>query len=114
MQFSRITIDPNQMDGVPCIRGLKIPVATVVGMLAEDIARDEILRLYPDLESDDISEALRLATIALHELELIPDDEAYLYTPYWQEAIRKSEEELASGNFKSTTDLDELFKDLNN
>ena len=47
--WTRITVNPNQMGGVPCIRGLRIPAATVVGMVAEGMAHDEILRAYPDL-----------------------------------------------------------------
>jgi hypothetical protein len=50
MRFMRITIDPRQMGGVPCIRGLRIPVATVVGMIADSMAEAEILAAYPDLE----------------------------------------------------------------
>lgn len=57
MRFGRITVDSAQMDGVPCVRGLRIPVATVVGMTAEGMTVDEILRAYPDLEPDDIREA---------------------------------------------------------
>ena len=59
--FPRITIDHEQMDGVPCIRGLRIPVATVVGMVADGMNESEILEAYPDLERDDIQEALRYA-----------------------------------------------------
>ena len=59
MKFKRITVNPKQMDGVPCIRGLRIPVATVVGMIAEGMAEEEILKAYPDLEREDIREALR-------------------------------------------------------
>jgi len=70
MKFKRITIDPNQMGGVPCIRGLRIPVATLVGALAEGTSREELLRLYPDLEPDDVSEALRYAAEAVTEREL--------------------------------------------
>lgn len=61
MVFSRITIDPEQMDGLPCIRGLRIPVATVVDMLAADMTEDEILEDFPELERADIHEALRFA-----------------------------------------------------
>ena len=50
MEFKRITIDPEKMGGVPCIRGLRIPVATVVAMLAERMTYEEILDDYPDLE----------------------------------------------------------------
>ena len=59
MQFRRITVNADQMGGVPCIRGLRIPVASVVGMVADEMSTDEILSHYPDLEHEDISEALR-------------------------------------------------------
>ncbi len=58
-RFTRITTDPAQMGGVPCIRGLRIPVATVVGLVAQGMPNDEILAEYPDLEAEDIREALR-------------------------------------------------------
>ncbi len=70
MTFARITVDPNQMGGVPCIRGLRIQVATVVGMVADQMTEAEILDAYPDLEADDIREALRYAAAALMEREL--------------------------------------------
>lgn len=58
---------PAQMGGAPCIRGLRIPVATVVGMVADGIADEEILRAYPDLEAEDIREALRFAAESVRE-----------------------------------------------
>jgi uncharacterized protein (DUF433 family) len=58
---TRITIDPDKMGGVPCIRGLRIPVATVVDMVAAGMTNAEILHDFPDLEDDDIREALRFA-----------------------------------------------------
>lgn len=67
MEFTSITIDPAQMGGVPCIRGLRIPVATVVGMLGDDMTEDEILAANPDLEGDDLREALRHAADVLAE-----------------------------------------------
>ena len=70
MTFTRITVDPTQMGGVPCIRRLRIPVATVVGMIADAMTEEEILRAYPDLERDDIREALRYAAEAVREREL--------------------------------------------
>jgi uncharacterized protein (DUF433 family) len=70
MEFTRITVDPRQMGGVPCIRRLRIPVATVVGMIADRMTREEILRAYPDLQPDDIDEALRYAAEAVREREL--------------------------------------------
>jgi uncharacterized protein (DUF433 family) len=70
MTFTRITVRPDQMDGVPCIRGLRIPVATVVGMVADGIGHDEILAAYLDLEAEDIREALQYAAEAVREREL--------------------------------------------
>lgn len=70
MKFIRITVNPNQMGGVPCIRGLRIPVATVVGMVADGMAEDEILKSFPDLEREDIREALQYAAEAVREREL--------------------------------------------
>ena len=61
MRYTRITVDPEQMGGVPCIRHLRIPVATVVDLVASGLSREEILRYYPDLEPEDIDEALRFA-----------------------------------------------------
>jgi len=58
------------MGGVPCLRGLCIPVATVVGMIADGMTKEEILRLYPDLEREDLQEALRFAAEAVREREL--------------------------------------------
>lgn len=68
--FTRITVNPKQMGGVPCIRGLRIPVATIVAMLADGMTDSEILKAYPDLEPDDIREALRYAAEAVREREL--------------------------------------------
>jgi uncharacterized protein (DUF433 family) len=68
--FKRITIDPNQLGGAPCIRGLRIPVATVVGMIGEGMPKSEILKVYPDLELEDIRESLRYAAEAVREREL--------------------------------------------
>lgn len=70
MRFSRITVDPNQMGGVPCIRSLRIPVATIVGMVAEGMSEAEVLQAYPDLQAEDIREALRYAAEAVREREL--------------------------------------------
>jgi uncharacterized protein (DUF433 family) len=70
MTFSRITVDAGQMGGVPCIRGLRIPVASVVGMLADGMSAEEILDAFPDLEREDIVVALRYAAEAVREREL--------------------------------------------
>ncbi len=70
MIFTRITVRADQMNGVPCIRGLRIPVATVVGMLADGMSDREILDAYPDLELEDVREAMRYAAEAVREREL--------------------------------------------
>lgn len=70
-RFTRITVDPRQMGAVPCIRGLRMPVATVVGMVAEGMSVDEILKEHPTLEAEDIREALRYAAEAVRE-RMIP------------------------------------------
>lgn len=74
MTFTRITADSRQMGGVPCVRGLRIPVATIVGMVADGMAEAEILKDYPDLKSEDIHEALRYAAESVRErtLPLLP------------------------------------------
>jgi uncharacterized protein (DUF433 family) len=59
MTFQRITVDSAQMDGVPCIRGLRIPVASVVDMIAAGMTTEDILRDFPVMEREDIAEALR-------------------------------------------------------
>ena len=68
--FKRITVRPDQMSGIPCIRGMRIPVATIVGMVSEGMTEAEILKAYPDLELEDIREALRYAAEAVREREL--------------------------------------------
>jgi len=70
MKFFRITINPDQMGGVPCSRDLRIPVATIVGMIADGMTEKEILKAYPDLEKEDIREALRYAAEAVREREI--------------------------------------------
>ncbi len=61
MQFTRITVDPALMGGVPTLRGLRIPVATVVAMVADGMSVAEILLDLPDLEAADVAEALHYA-----------------------------------------------------
>jgi uncharacterized protein (DUF433 family) len=70
MKFTRITVNPKQMGGMPCVRGLRIPIATLVGMVAEGMAEEEILKSFPDLEREDIREALHYAAEAVQEREL--------------------------------------------
>jgi uncharacterized protein (DUF433 family) len=68
--FERITVDPDLMGGVPTVRGLRIPVATVVAMVADGMSNEEILAELPDLEAADIPEALQYAAEALRERRL--------------------------------------------
>jgi uncharacterized protein (DUF433 family) len=70
MSFTRITVRPEQMGGVPCLRGLRIPVATVVGMVANGMDEPDIIAVYPDLEVEDVREAIRYAAEAVREREL--------------------------------------------
>jgi uncharacterized protein (DUF433 family) len=75
VKFQRITTNPKQMGGVPCIRALRIPVATVVGMVADGMCEEEILKAFPDLEPEDIKEALRYAAEAVSERQLpLPEE----------------------------------------
>jgi len=61
MAFDRITYDPLRMGGKPCIRGLRVTVGMVVGLLAQNHPRDEILRAYPYLEAEDLDQSLAYA-----------------------------------------------------
>jgi len=70
MTFTRITVNANQMGGVPSIRGLRIPLATVVDMLADGMTVEEILRDYPDLDREDVIDALHYAAQTVREREL--------------------------------------------
>jgi uncharacterized protein (DUF433 family) len=67
--LTRITHDPNVMGGKPCIRGLRVTVGTIVGLVAAGHPDDEILRLYPYLAADDIREALSYAAWRVEEIE---------------------------------------------
>ena len=68
--MERITINPKQMGGVPCIRGLRIPVATVVGMIANGMTPDEVVAELPPLEREDVAAALRFAADAVADREI--------------------------------------------
>lgn len=74
MTFTRITIDPAICTGKPCIRGLRFPVARLLGLLASGEIREQILKAYPYLESDDIDEALRYAASLAEDetIDLVP------------------------------------------
>lgn len=70
MKFTRITVEADKMGGVPCIRGMRIPVTTVVEMVADGMNEEEILKAFPDLEPKDIRQALQYAAEAVKEREL--------------------------------------------
>jgi uncharacterized protein (DUF433 family) len=72
MHYSRITVEADKMGGVPCIRGLRMPVATVVEMVADGMTVEAILSAFPYLEREDIREALQFAAEAVSERVLPP------------------------------------------
>ena len=69
-EWTRITRDPAVMGGKPCIRGMRVTVGTVVGLVAAGRTRDEILREYPYLEAEDIAQALSYAAWRVEEVEV--------------------------------------------
>jgi uncharacterized protein (DUF433 family) len=70
MAFDRISIDHQIMGGVPCVRGTRIPVATVVAMIAEGMTTTEVLNDFPQLTTEDVHDALRYAAAAVDQHEL--------------------------------------------
>jgi uncharacterized protein (DUF433 family) len=70
MKFNRITVEHDKMGGVPCIRGFRIPVATVVGMVANGMSNEQILDAYHDIDPEDIREALLYAAEAVKERQI--------------------------------------------
>jgi len=70
MAFERISVDYRVMSGVPCIRGTRIPVTTVVGMVAEGMTTAEVIAEFPQLTIEDVHDALRYAAAAVDEHEL--------------------------------------------
>jgi uncharacterized protein (DUF433 family) len=68
--FTRITFNPNVMGGKPCIRGMRVTVGTIVGLIASGHSFEEILRAYPYLEEEDLREALRYAAWRVEEIEV--------------------------------------------
>lgn len=70
MRFDRISVDHQVMGGVPCIAGTRIPVATIVSLVAEGSSDHAIVETYPQLTVDDVREALRYAAEAVREREL--------------------------------------------
>lgn len=69
-QLDRITFNANVMGGRPCIRGMRVTVGTIVGLIASGLGFDEVLVLYPYLEVDDIQQALSYAAWRSEEIEI--------------------------------------------
>jgi uncharacterized protein (DUF433 family) len=69
-ELTRITLDPAVMGGKPCIRGLRVTVGMIVGLLAAGRSREEILNAYPYLEPQDIDQALAYAAWRVEEREV--------------------------------------------
>jgi len=69
MTFDRITYNPLQMGGKPCIRGMRVTVGMIVGLIAAGRTRDEILQAYPYLEAADLDQSLAYAAWRLEERE---------------------------------------------
>ncbi|MEW6349058.1 MAG: DUF433 domain-containing protein [Thermodesulfobacteriota bacterium] len=70
MRLDRITFDPQVMGGKPCIRGMRVTVGMIVGMMASGHSKAEILKLYPYLEPQDIDQALSYAAWRAEEIEV--------------------------------------------
>ena len=70
MGFTRLTFNPEIMGGKACIRGMRISMSTIVGLVAAGRSREEILKAYPNLEEEDIREALQYAAWRVEELEV--------------------------------------------
>ena len=71
--FERITFDPKIMQGLACIRGMRITVSLVLSLVASGMSKEEIIRQYPDLEEEDIKESLRYASWLTREEQVIAD-----------------------------------------
>jgi uncharacterized protein (DUF433 family) len=70
VHFTRITVNPAQMGGAPCARGLRIPVATVVGLIADGMTVAEVVAELPDFTPEDVGESLQFAAEAVRERQL--------------------------------------------
>ena len=70
MALDRVTVDPAQMGGLPCIRGLRVTVSMVLGQLAAGRTVDELLTDYPYLEREDVTAALEYASAIVNEREV--------------------------------------------
>ncbi len=74
-QFDRITIDPEKCFGKPCVRGLRIPVASILAYLSGGMSIEEMLKQWPELEREDIYQALGFAATLMQE-SFVPSEHA--------------------------------------
>jgi len=74
-KFNQITLDPDKCFGKPCIRGLRMPVASILSYLSSGMTVDEILKEWPELEQEDIYQALGYAAWVMEE-RVVPLEEA--------------------------------------
>jgi uncharacterized protein (DUF433 family) len=74
-KFERITLDPNKCFGKPCIRGLRIPIASILSYLSSGMTIEDILQSWPELEREDIYQALAYASWAMEERVVLLKDE---------------------------------------
>ena len=74
-KFNRITFDPEKCFGKPCVRGLRIPVASILSYLSSGMSVEEILEEWPELEREDIYQALGYAALAMEE-RIVPEEKA--------------------------------------
>jgi uncharacterized protein (DUF433 family) len=72
--FDRITVDPNVMNGRPCIRGMRVQVSLILSLVANGMGTEEIIKAYPYIEPEDISQCLRYAAwLAEDRIELLAE-----------------------------------------
>lgn len=69
-ELKRITFDPHVMGGKPCVRGMRVTVGMIVGLVASGHSKQDILQMYPYLEAEDINEALKYAAWRVEEIEV--------------------------------------------
>jgi uncharacterized protein (DUF433 family) len=72
--LKRITFNPDIMGGKPCIRGMRVTVGMIVGLIASGHNKQDILKLYPYLEQEDIEEALKYAAWRVEEMRVSLDE----------------------------------------
>ena len=109
----RITVNPKQCGGRPCIRGMRIRVTDVLDLLAHDLTYEQILSEHPDLESEDIRACLRFASDRLNH-PVLKDEQAWTERfeattdEQWDRLAESARKEIAAGD----TDYDQLLKRL--